>query len=425
MFKKLLVSLLASTMLASMFTCVMASDVPAQNVNDAAVVSGVTDNSENSVAEVQADTSNSETSQKSDESEVSSSIELDKEILSDSAHLNTNSTEQNTNESDTPATEAQILDEASAESVEPTIVEFDGDATVVDLSANAVNINASSAKSAGPVIQISKARSGAINNKIGRITDSLTSANTMNYYTFSSTTDFFSISQLKSTNANYTMMLGVVNWAAGTISPTDYVYKANQQFLANIGPGDYAWVIQSSNGTYDANYSLEYNMSIPATDTPVYASSDLQTLYSIGEEKLKLNNQIQNIDYAYDRDVQYGQFWNILHIYMRNANVTAYHVGGVKYYSGSNLHDFPNAIVLSIRPGGDFFHSFWQNPPHYHYVEEDMFEIPTPRKITADDMKRGSHYLFFNMDTGKVEEFASGLIQPWSSLGDRSGLVFY
>lgn len=433
MLKKLLVSLLASAMIASMCTSVMASDVPTENIGDGTAVSE--NSSMDSETSEQADTSNADVAQEDDKLEESNTQPEDANTDAstpsgtESGHPDTEATEQTASEStDTPTAEAPVYDKANSESVEATAIGLDGDATVVDLSADAVNVKASNARSTGPAIQMSKGKSGfAINNKYGSIAGSLTSANTMDYYTFSSTTDFFSISQIKSTNANYTMMLGVVDWASGSIYPTDYVTKANQQFMANIGPGDYAWVIQSSNGTYGANYSLEYNMSLPATDTPIYASSDLQTLYSIGGQKLKLNNQVQNIDYAYDRDVEYPDisFWNKLHIYMRNANVKVAHVGGAKYYSGSNLHSFPNAIVLSIQPGGNFYHSFWQNPPHYHYVDEDMYEIKTPRSITDADMNRGGHYLIYNMDTRKVEEFASGLIQPWSSLGDRSGFELY
>ena len=323
--------------------------------------------------------------------------------------------------------ETELKDASTAELTEIEI-SFEGTPNIADLSVDAINVTSADIITTGEMINIPRTRTAnAISNSYGSLSGILTSSNTFDYYIFSSANDFFSLSQVVTSNPNYTMTLGIVDYTINQILLTNYVFAANNRVEANIPKGDYAWVIQS-NGTYGNDYKLQYNMSLSTTDTPLYVTSDLQKLFSVSGQKLRVNNQIQNIDYTYDRDVEYPQtsFWNKLHISMKNANISVAHIGGVRYYAGSNLYDYPNAILLRIQEGGTFYHSFWQNPPHVHYVDEDMYGNLTPRSIDYYDMEdRGAHYLIYNINTSRVEEMVSGLVQPWSPYGDRSRFSIY
>lgn len=326
-------------------------------------------------------------------------------------------------------------------------IDLGGEQNAYNLFDNANRIQSSSIKLTGKAIQLAPSkrlsstntladgpqRSGqAISAKYGILTGTLSSTNTWDYYVFSSATDFYSISKLVTDNANYTMTLGVVDYEKGTINLTNYVTAANTPFFASFQAGTYAWVIQSSNATYGNNYALQYNMSDPITSKIVYASGDLQKVYAIDNQKLTINNQVQNIDYKLDLEweippVGAGELrWNKLHVWMENANVDAVHVGGCKYYASSQLYQYPHTIVLAVKEGGLFTHKFSQNPPYIDLGNKDMAGEVTPRAINSTDVNsRGGHYLIYNIDTGTVVEFASGLTKPWSNLGDKHDLSTY
>ena len=404
----------------SMCPYVFASDVSNTNGQAESTSSSVSsvDESEKKVSEQQNEIFNSEESKQN----------LDDNVSNIENPTEKNSEAEKAEEKDTP-----VFDEEHSETVEPRSVDITLSGESVNLVSDAVDFSMDDAN--GKTLKLPKTRGiYELPNTIGTLSGTLTSENTYDLYVLPGDTVFSALAVV-SNNDNYTLTLSVVDWTQQTITLSpNHVYMANQMVTANFDiegkdPNkDYGWVVQSGDGTYGDNYAMPYNTCPSSYGTPAYISGDLQKLYSVGDQKLKINGQVQNIDYQYDRDVEYPEreFWNKLHIYVRNANVRVAHIGGVRYKSGLNTHDFPNAILLSVLSGTDFYHSFWQNPPHYHYVDKDMLKIPTPRKLTPEDInERGGHWLIYNIDTGKVEEFVSGLIQPWSSLGDRSDFEIY
>ncbi len=296
-----------------------------------------------------------------------------------------------------------------------------------------ITIRTSELRETGEIINVSKRVSlssgQVIDNKKGSFTGTLTDSNTWDFYLFSSETPFSSISKIATKNSGYTMTLGVYDYSNSQIKLTNYVTLPNQLFRVNFEqPGIYAWVIQSSNATYGDNYQLSYNMLLSPSTNLIYTSDNLQKLYAITDQKLTINGDIKNIDYKYDSEYELypigggEKHWNKTHVWMENANVKAIHVGGCKYYESKVLRNYPNSIVLSIQPGGLFTHNFSQNPPYYNWYDNDAAGIKTPRAITSED---GPQYLIYDLSTDKVVEFASGLTQPWSRLGDKHDLSIY
>lgn len=184
---------------------------------------------------------------------------------------------------------------------------------------------------------------------------------------------------------------------------------------------------------YGSSYNLCYNNGLFESTQLVYVTSNFQKAYGITNQKLTLNGKIQNIDYKYDSEwevppVGAGELhWNRLHVWMEDANVEAIHLGGCKWYASAELRDYPNTIVLAVRPGGTFTHKFSQNPPYINWNDKDAAGIKTPRSITQEDWdERGAHYLVYDLNTDKVVQFISGLTKPWNhKVGDLHGVEIY
>lgn len=436
MAKKLLAFILASAFTISMSASALASEDP--NIISEERVTDVS-SSENMVQqESEIPATNSEDEKQAEVDSEESLTENSTPVEDETNKVSSESTPalQKEEKSEETPDSKDAMPEANADLLPETKISISGTPSAANLSDEAVKLTSDDIVLTGETLSLSKQRAGsAITNKYGSISGTLTSTNTWDYYTFPSNATVYSISHIITNNPSYTMTLGVVDYTTGTINLTNYVTAANKEFIATIDANEYigafAWVIQSANGTYGNDYTLQYNMSMPPSDLPLYITGDLQKLYSIGGKKLRINNQIQNIDYKYDSEYEWfppgggDMQWRYLHISMQNANVSKAHVGGVKFKSGLNQHDYPNAILLRLETGGTFYHSFWQSPPHVHFVEKDMYKIPTPRAIDADDANRGGHYLVYDIPSGQVVEMISGLVQPWSAYGDRTDFVVY
>lgn len=278
----------------------------------------------------------------------------------------------------------------------------------------------------GESVELAKTRAGlALNNSNGSKAGQLTRDDTFDYYLFTVDIPFASFSQLETSNTNYTMTLGIVQ--NGQIYFTNYVYSPNQRITLNFAQGgNYAWIIQSNNGTYGQSYDLNYHM-VAASVNVIQLSDDLQKLYSDDFGKLSINGVEQNLDFNYYLkwdipSVGGGQrAWNELGIDMEDANVVAFHVGAVEWYESAVRMYHDNVIVFELRSGGVFTHKFSQNPPYYNWENEDAVGNETPRAITMADVESGN-YLIYDVDSGEVIEFASGLTKPWTNLGDKRAL---
>lgn len=315
----------------------------------------------------------------------------------------------------------------SQETVAQTEIPLTSEATVGNDLDNAISIDSSGLTKTGETINISKQRAGQnVTNQRGVLSGTLTTTNTWDYYLFSSPSNSSYVSKITSSNSKYTMTLGELDMTSGIITLYDFVLPPNQVAIADLLPGNYAWVIQSSDATYGTSYQLQYNRAYTKSADFVYVSGDLQKLYAVTNQKFTLNGQVQNIDYKYDSEWDsYGQ-WHKIHIWMENANISFVHAGGVKHSESQQITDYPNAILLALKPGGLLTHKFTQNPPYINWGNNDAWGIETPRALNAADFDNNAgHYLIYDLTTGKVEEFASGLSKTWSSLGDKYNLVIY
>lgn len=279
-----------------------------------------------------------------------------------------------------------------------------------------------------PLSRSVQAQSGSvINNTYGTLQGTLTEENTLDYYLFSTAKDCLSISKIVTSNENYTMILGMVNYETGQISLTDYGAFANKQYAINLPKGDYAWIIQSQNATYGDSYTLQYNHSLPMNSNDVlYVSDDYQKIYTFSYGALKVNGQYTNLDYKYDlhwqTELSSGTAWHTEKIWLENSQVSqVIHVGGFQYKHGSKYVTYPNTIVLNVGVGGTFTHYLDQNPPRVYHDYYDMAGRETPRPIDNLDLELyGSHYLVYDIDTDTVKEFVSGLSRQWSGTPDKT-----
>lgn len=279
----------------------------------------------------------------------------------------------------------------------------------------------------GKTLDLPKQRTGQVIQDLqGVSSGTLTAANTWDYHAFSPDTALTFVGNCVTTNPNYTVTLGVVDYSTGQIHLTTAVASPNNPFFISLQPGNYAWVVQSKNGTYGDGYQLYYNKTLGYDSDFFYAPySDLREVYATTNQKFTINGQVQNLDYRYDAEFERPPVgggpmtWHKIHIWMINPNVS---YTGVKanYYASQKHISYPNSIVFNVLPGGTFTHKFTQNPPYYNWYDNDSAGIQTPRAITAADVsQRGPHYLVYDLDTKRVVEFASGLTQPWTNLGDK------
>lgn len=308
-----------------------------------------------------------------------------------------------------------------------TEVEIEGEPILADYRSNSIIVDPEESLT-GEFVELPKTRAGFwLNATYGSISGQLSTDDMLDYYLFTVDVPFKSFSRLKTDNDNYTMTLGIVQ--DGQIYFTEHVFSPNQRIDVNFAQGgSYAWIIQSTNRTYGESYNLNYHMVADSVDV-IYLSDDLQKLYSDDFQKLSINGVEQNIDFHYYNrweipPVGAGELmWNELKIDMVGANVSAIHVGAVEWYESAQRKYYDNVIVLQLNPGGTFTHKFSQNPPYYNWYNNDAAGIATPRAITSTDVNsRGGHYLIYDINAGKVIEFASGLTKPWSNIGDKRNL---
>lgn len=263
------------------------------------------------------------------------------------------------------------------------------------------------------------------NNDYASFKGKLTNENKNAFYLFSKTTKFLSISKMITKNQNYTLTLGHVDYQKGEIYLYDYVIPANQQSAIMLDPGDYAWVIQSKDASYGDEFTLQYNVSLSNTDSIIYITENLE-LYTYDNLNLKLNNQIVDLDYKYNiewkTNLSTGPAWHTEKIWLENPNTNGVvHVGGFQLKHGNKYITYPHSIVLNVSTGGTFTHYLDQNPPRVFHDSYDVVGKYTPRAIDSDDIEYfGSHYLIYDIDSGTVKEFVSGLSREWSKSGDKS-----
>lgn len=324
---------------------------------------------------------------------------------------------------DDSLTQKEMPNQYQLDGKHPKTIKVD-QSQVITKTGEAVSLNQEKAKVMTSKLSASKDNIG---EDCGIIKGTLTSTNSMQYLLFSRSNNFLSISKIVTNNENYTMTLGIVNYQEGNIDLTNIIVPANQQYASMLDSKyDYAWVIQSKNGSYGDNFTLQYNISLPNADNIIYIAEDYQKIYTLNSNYLYLNNQNPNLDYKYNiewkTNLSTGLAWHTEHIWLENPNVNrVVHVGGFQLKHGNQYVTYPHSVVFEVGVGGTFTHYLDQNPPRVYHNSYDVVGKYTPRPIDSDDIEYfGSHYLVYDLDSAIVKEFVSGLSREWSKSGDKS-----
>lgn len=273
-----------------------------------------------------------------------------------------------------------------------------------------------------------KLKSGAINQKSVSLSGELTSESPYDYYIFSVDQDFKIHAKLNSSNSDYYMTLGVVDYESGNISLTTIQFDANE--AVDIGlPGNMnlAWILQVKNGNYGNSYSLNHHIYIGDLQY-FHESPDFKNYYSLVDNKLYVNGEKKNIDYKHDREFDYtppyGEMnhYNKLHIWLQDPNVLPVGIGVASWKEGALDRVYRNVMLLKVLPGGTFSHEFRQYPPTINWRNLDGYGFETPREIR--EWEPCENELVYDLDNDEVIEFHSELIKPWSSIGDKKDFKF-
>lgn len=275
-------------------------------------------------------------------------------------------------------------------------------------------------------ISVPKQRGGYVLNSIrGTVSGVLTTENPFDFYAFTKNTEFQGNIKFNTSEPNYTLTLGLLDYNTNQISLfSDIVLHPGNNFNINFVPLeehlDYAWVVQSA-GAYGASYSMTYDNDYDPTAFYIAPNGDK---YSVRNQKMYLNNSMVSTDYRYDVSFsnQYG--YQERHIWVEGANVRPIHVGAVEWYASKQRQYYDNVIILEVQPGGMFTHHFYQNPPYINWGHSDAYDLNTPRAFSASDIsERGPHYLIYDINQGKTIQFASGLSANWTQyIGDLHSL---
>lgn len=289
-----------------------------------------------------------------------------------------------------------------------------------------IDVNQTSFENSTSKEDIPNQRSGyQLNASSGTVSETLTSDDPWDYYVFTKNTNFKALVEFNTSEPGYTMTLGLVDYTTGQISlSSSIILSAGDRYIITFSPladnQDYAWVIQSKNGSYGTSYSFTYDNNY--TDAFYVAPNGDE--YAIRNQKMYRNDSLVNTDYIHESDYsnQYG--YQKRHIYMEDANVKAIHVGAVEWYESKKRIYHDNVIVLELEPGGTFTHNFYQTPPTINWGYNDASGRRTPRAIDSTDITSTSHhYLIYDIDAGKTIEFASGLSVAWTkNVGDKHDL---
>lgn len=184
-------------------------------------------------------------------------------------------------------------------------------------------------------ISVPKQRGGYVLNSIrGTVSGVLTTENPFDFYAFTKNTEFQGNIKFNTSEPNYTLTLGLLDYNTNQISLfSDIVLHPGNNFNINFVPLeehlDYAWVVQSA-GAYGASYSMTYDNDYDPTAFYIAPNGDK---YSVRNQKMYLNNSMVSTDYRYDVSFsnQYG--YQERHIWVDGANVRPIHVGAVEWYA--------------------------------------------------------------------------------------------
>ena len=258
--------------------------------------------------------------------------------------------------------------------------------------------------------------------------------------------------QLRSNNSNYVVLLGIVNWSAGTVSWTNAHKFAHPMSSAprittlDLPAGDYVWNIFSNNGTVGQPFAFGVNpiaLTPGSPDIALHASTNLLDVYTFsGANGFRRNGATVNLNYTYNYDsrIQFpGTGWSSVGLSssISNPNIRGganglLHIGSYRFYQGSAVIQHHNVIVFAVDGGTlvshqhqsssprDYFEQIPTNPvaplDNYHLWLSGLENRATPRAIDNIDWTKSNwHYVVFSFNEGKVVEFVSPLNWEWTS----------
>lgn len=271
------------------------------------------------------------------------------------------------------------------------------------------------------VKQVQATNTVPINPRVN-VSGTLTTESAVNAYFFDVNEDKFMIAQLASDNADYAVQLYVVDYDAGTMTPTNIANTANNLIALNGLPtGNYAFVISSSNLVGD-NYTLRLNATNPASDynsilkvTPsllqfviLYTNGDV---YANGTYVYNVNPSASTEHLDWNRDYTFSYDGNYKHREHDISKVVVKSISGPVSYSSSYASS-NNAmlIYLDVETLFMYYYSEFTSVPSHHYdTFIDTLGKKTPRRLEADDYNYGDHILVYDLNTGKAIDFYSVL----------------
>ncbi len=257
------------------------------------------------------------------------------------------------------------------------------------------------------------------------ISGELTADNTMDLHFFTVTSDKFMIAYLQSNNKNYAVQLYIIDYDAGTATPTAISGMADHiTGLNGLPTGDYALAVFSTDGTAGDSYTLSVNSANPSgtlTDREFYEGFRMMATYSNGDvyfdgsffyNPKDMNQDQANSQMDWHRELTTNWSGGYRH---RDHDVYNVHIQKVEGpYSYSAQYAQSDAVMFVYCDIGTCFaymESFYESGSTHKISRIDTLGKLTPRVLEADDFDDLDleHVLIYDLNTGKSIDFYSPL----------------
>jgi len=257
------------------------------------------------------------------------------------------------------------------------------------------------------------------NDPRGTVTDSLTTTDPNDILIFTLTEEKYLAAKLDTTNTDYYLQLGVVNFETGNVTAlSGYTSNENGVLgLWGVPEGDYA-ILVLSNGTYGTPYTCHINATNPygeLNSIEETSSNLLDIVLKYSDNKIYVNGQYiataggaSNTQLDWHRNTEFsytGGYVNRDH-YINNARVKRVH-RPITYTS--DYVSSTNAVVIELDVDTlftFFFSSFdSSNPSGAIRSFVDISGQLTPRAFTSADINGTTQYLIYDLNTNKAIDY--------------------
>ncbi len=233
------------------------------------------------------------------------------------------------------------------------------------------------------------------------------------------------IAYLQSNNKNYAVQLYIIDYDAGTATPTAISGMADHiTGLNGLPTGDYALAVFSTDGTAGDTYTLSINSTNPSgtlTGNEFYEGFRMMATYSNGDVYFDgsffynpndMNQDQANSQMDWHRELTTNWSGGYRH---RDHDVYNVHIQKVEGpYSYSSQYAQSDAVMFVYCDIGTCFaymESFYQSGSAHEISRIDTLGKLTPRVLEADDFDDLDleHVLIYDLNTGKSIDFYSPL----------------